>query len=115
MRGIQKCHIITRKLDFLLKDVIKFNILELCPNHHWAFDHDLLTETEYNRIQGRIRHMLRILEHKVLNWRLQKSPEIDNIVDKLVSHNFKMIANNKTIKNRIFKEQECLLDENKSL
>ena len=114
-RGIQKCHIVSRKLDNILKEAKKFNTLELYPNHHWAFDHNLLTEAEYNKIQGRIRTMLHIFNERMELWGKIGKLE-DKVINELIKENYKHVLWNKTIKNRIFgdKEIEKCLPEGKN-
>ena len=44
-RGIQKAHIIPKRFRS------DSRTMPLCPNHHWNYDHNLLTEKERNKIE----------------------------------------------------------------
>ena len=61
-RAIQRCHIVPMRLLKLslieigkeFKSYSGVNILHLCANCHWAFDHFLLTKDEFEKIKDKV-------------------------------------------------------------
>ncbi len=79
-RYVEKCHIIPRCTDRVLKMAKRqeANILYLCPNHHKYFDKGLLTEEEFALIESSIRHAIEELlpvVRKVWSFPLKKDSQ----------------------------------------
>ena len=75
IRGIQSCHIVSRKfsqgtgINIELKNIKEINFLNLCPNHHWYLDNALLTDEEFLIIKDKILNVVKPLEEKLLKNR----------------------------------------------
>ena len=103
-RMTQRCHILSRKLDRALKNYVingilyqELNILYLCPNHHWALDHNLLTPSELEKIGQKVINMISIID-KVLDKFLFGIDRESNEFYK--GYRVKNILQNKTIRER---------------
>jgi len=107
-RGVQKCHILSRKLDRALKSYVldgipylKRNILYLCPNHHWAFDHNLLNGNELEKISPKIMYMVRAFDKLISVFISKLEPEQQRAYR---NTRIEDVLRNKTIKNNFWRE-----------
>ena len=107
-RGVQKCHILSRKLDRALKSYVldgipylKRNILYLCPNHHWAFDHNLLNGNELEKISPKIMYMVRAFDKVISVFISKLEPEQQRAYR---NTRIEDVLRNKTIKNNFWRE-----------
>lgn len=105
-RGIQKCHIISRKLEWLLGLVtdnrrsIEENLIYLCPNHHFYFDKGLLLKEELDIILKIVTDRLRYFLGIIVILKKKDNNFIDNDLMNTVDY---YLYKNRTIKDILIK------------
>ena len=103
-RGIQSCHIIPRICDCLLEHWIelnKLNRLYLCPNHHWYFDHNQLTDQEKAVIKPKIMDAMgRLFANVESLYKIDEDNKIKTF-EEYVDMFRQLVYRNRTIKNDI--------------
>ena len=105
-RGIQKCHIISRKLDYVFKwirdngETLNFNLLFLCPNHHFYFDKGLLTNEEKDKVEERIFEMFKEFCLLILDLRDKYKEDKERM--ELIGEDFEKTAKHYMLRNKTF-------------
>jgi predicted restriction endonuclease len=55
-KHVQRCHFIPRRFTQKIEGYQKYtdyeneNIIPLCPTHHWELDHNLLDDSDYEKV-----------------------------------------------------------------